>query len=77
MMTRGEFVAREHSVAQIARTIGADKLVYQSYKGLISSVQGEQRERRFCTACFSGDYPTPVSDETFRLLERERRSWRS
>jgi amidophosphoribosyltransferase len=77
MMTRGEFVAREHSVAQIARTIGADKLVYQSYKGLISSVQGEHHERRFCTACFSGDYPTPVSDETFRLLERERCSWRS
>jgi amidophosphoribosyltransferase len=77
MMTRGEFVAREHSVREIARTIGADKLVYQSYEGLIASVQGGQRDRRFCTACFNGDYPTTVSDETFRQLERERCSWRS
>ena len=42
MMTRGEFVAREHSVAQIARTIGADKLVYQSYEGLISLGAGRK-----------------------------------
>ena len=77
MMTRGEFVARKHSVREIARTIGADKLVYQSYEGLISSVQGVQRDRQFCTACFSGDYPTRVSDETFRLLERERCSWQT
>jgi amidophosphoribosyltransferase len=77
MMTRGEFIARDHSVAEITATIGADKVVYQSYEGLISAVQGELRERKFCTACFDGKYPTPVTDETFRALERERCSWRT
>jgi amidophosphoribosyltransferase len=77
MMTRGEFIARDHSIAEITETIGADRVVYQSYEGLISAVQGEQKERKFCTACFNGDYPTNVSEETFRALERERCSWRS
>jgi amidophosphoribosyltransferase len=79
MMTRGEFIARDHSVAQITETIGADRVIYQSYEGLIAGVRGQgsgNREREFCTACFNGDYPTPVSEETFCALERERCSWR-
>jgi amidophosphoribosyltransferase len=76
MMTRGEFIARDQSIAQITETIGADRVVYQSYEGLITAVQGEQADRKFCTACFNGDYPTPVTEETFCALERERCRWR-
>jgi amidophosphoribosyltransferase len=76
MMTRGEFIAREHSIAEITRTIGADRVVYQSYQGLIEAVQGDRKDLHFCTACFTGEYPTLVSEETFSRLERERCSWR-
>jgi amidophosphoribosyltransferase len=77
MMTRGEFIARNHSVEDIAREIGADRVIYQTLDGLIEAVRGERADRDFCTACFTGDYPTPVSESVFCRLEQERCRWRS
>ncbi|MEO0109072.1 MAG: hypothetical protein ABIK62_07910, partial [candidate division WOR-3 bacterium] len=62
-------------VADIAQTIGADRVIYQSYKGLVEAVSGGRQDLRFCTACFSGEYPTLVSSETLSRLERERCRW--
>jgi amidophosphoribosyltransferase len=75
MMTRGEFIARDHSVEEITQEIGADRVVYQTYEGLVEAVRGPRRDLGFCTACFNGDYPTAVSDETFSRLESERCQW--
>lgn len=76
MMTRGEFIARRLSVERIRRMIGADRLIYQTYDGLISAVQGKESRRKFCTACFNGEYPTKIKKEDFLAMEKERCRWR-
>jgi amidophosphoribosyltransferase len=76
MMTRGEFVAKGRTtVEQVTRTIGADALVYQGYEGLVAAVAGADTGRRFCTACFNGKYPTPISRAEFSEMECERGRW--
>ncbi len=78
MMTRGEFIARRYSVEKIREILGVDKLIYQTYEGLVAAVRGKEKERGFCTACFSGKYPTRIKREDFRMMEKERcRSLRS
>jgi amidophosphoribosyltransferase len=74
MMTRGEFVAKNRTIEQIRKVIGADALVYQTYQGLVEAVAGPQpgtrnsqpATRLFCTACFNGEYPTGVTSATSR-----------
>ncbi len=75
MMTRGEFIAKGKTEKQIARLIGADELIYQTYDGLIEAVRGTHPDRQFCTACFNGVYPTGITERDLRALEAERRRW--
>jgi amidophosphoribosyltransferase len=75
MMTRGEFVAKNRTVEQIRKVVGADALVYQTYEGLISAVRGDSAVPGFCTACFNGKYPTGVTRRYLTQMERERRRW--
>ncbi len=56
--TRAELVASTQSVEQIAKSIEADSLGYLSAAGLRAAV-GPDETRRFCDACFTGDYPIP------------------
>jgi amidophosphoribosyltransferase len=72
MMTRGEFIARKHSVESIRKLIGADVLIYQTYNGLIDGVRGENKGQKFCTACFSGEYPTRITLKDMRRMECDR-----
>lgn len=74
MSTRREFVARERSHEEIAREIGADAVVYQTLDDLTDAVGGaEPRIPRFCTACFSGDYPTgDITPKMLLQIEEER-----
>jgi amidophosphoribosyltransferase len=73
MATREEFIAKDHSVKEIERLIRADRLIYQDYEDMVKAVAGD-RKMNFCTACFSGDYPTPVSDEDLSTIAAERNS---
>ncbi len=75
MMTRGEFIAKRHNIPKITELIGVDALVYQTYDGLVNAVRGKDSKRRFCTACFTGDYPTGITRNDLRRMERERRHW--
>lgn len=75
MMTRGEFIAKGRSVAAISRVIGADALIYQTYEGLLAAVAGSRTELGFCTACFTGCYPTRITPQELARMERERRRW--
>ena len=52
--TRGELIASSHTVDQIGEYLGVDSLHYLSIEGLLSCVENPDR---FCTACFSGNYP--------------------
>jgi amidophosphoribosyltransferase len=70
MQTRGEFIARDKTVEQIKESIDADALVYQTVKGLVRGV-GEGA-RGFCTACFTGSYPTEIPPLLLDRIEADR-----
>lgn len=53
-------IACHHSVEEIAKIIGADSLGYLPLEKLPWMIQG----RSCCSACFSGEYPTPVPQNT-------------
>jgi len=60
--SRDYLIACHHSVEEIAEIIGADSLAYLSVdavKRIACGVNG----KGYCTACFDGDYPTPVPSE--------------
>jgi len=70
MQTRGEFIARDKSIDQICESIDADALVYQTADGLVKGV-GEGAEG-FCTACFTGSYPTQIPGPLLQRIEADR-----
>ena len=54
-----ELIAYNRTEEQVAATIGADRLFYQTVNDLIDAVrQGNPRLREFDTSCFTGDYVT-------------------
>jgi len=65
MATRRELIAAHLSVEEIRCTIGADSLSYLTMEGLLRAV-GLARGK-FCTACFTGEYPIPVQLEMDKL----------
>jgi amidophosphoribosyltransferase len=58
--SREHLIACHHSVDEIAAIIGADSLGYLPVSEL-SSLIGNQG---YCSACFSGEYPTAVPSDT-------------
>ena len=52
--SKGELIAANHSVKDIARYIGLDSLHYLSVEGLLNSVDHSDG---YCLACFQGDHP--------------------
>lgn len=69
MATKGELIAAQKSVPDIALHTGADSLGYLSIEGLIRAV--ELPRDRYCLACFTGEYPIPVQLQMDKLaLER-------
>lgn len=54
--SKGELIAANHAIEDIARYIGLDSLHYLSIPGLLSSVKEPDN---FCLACFDGNYPIP------------------
>jgi amidophosphoribosyltransferase len=68
--TRDELIAANLSVDDIARFIGADSLGYLSLEGLLRSC-GDPFGNRHCTACYTCDYPLPVTSAARTKTERE------
>jgi amidophosphoribosyltransferase len=63
---RAKLLAAQMGVAGMADYIKADSLAFISIEGLyraIGTERDEQRPQR-CDACFTGDYPTTLSDFT-------------
>jgi amidophosphoribosyltransferase len=58
--SRQELIAASHTTDEIARYVTADSLAYLSEEGLVTAA-GDGSGRSFCTACFSGRYPTPLA----------------
>ena len=58
--SRDHLIACHHSVEEIAKIIGADSLGYlplEDLKELCGTTE-------YCSACFSGSYPTPIPEDT-------------
>ena len=55
--SRNELIASQKDLSDIREFIGVDTLTYLSMEGLWEAV-GEQK--RFCSACFDGKYPTAI-----------------
>jgi amidophosphoribosyltransferase len=60
--TKSELIASSHSLEEIRQHLGVETLGYLSLDGMLRAMGGDRTE--FCHACFSGDYPTEVPDET-------------
>ena len=58
MPSADEFIAHDRDVANIAKELGIDWLIYQDLDDLIDAVRDGDNERRFDTSCFDGHYVT-------------------
>ena len=62
---RGQLMAAQHSVAEMAEIIGVDSLAYISLDGLYRAVGETGRNTdlpQYCDACFTGEYPIRLVD---------------
>jgi amidophosphoribosyltransferase len=66
--TLKELIAANRSVDEIRDFIGADSLAYLSLEGLKKCVEDDAPH--YCTACFTGHYPTQLPESTLRKLNR-------
>jgi amidophosphoribosyltransferase len=59
--SKKQLIAANKSVEEIREYIGADSLAYLSLDGLKKAC-GEGESLRYCTACYTGKYPTEIID---------------
>jgi len=55
---RDELIAAQQSVEEIRKFLGADSLGYLSLESLRAAV--DDKDHKFCTACYTGSYPTEL-----------------
>ena len=60
--TRAELIAANHTVEEIRQHLRVDTLGYLSADGMLDAVGREGPG--FCDACFTGNYPTPIPDDS-------------
>ncbi len=62
---RDKLLAAQHTVEEMARLIDVDSLGFISIDGLYQAMGETHRDSvtpQYCDACFSGDYPIPLTD---------------
>ncbi len=68
--TKKELIAANHTIEGIRQFIGVDSLKYLSLDGMLNSMLIPRES--FCTACFSGNYPTKIAKMPSKLaLEKK------
>lgn len=65
-------MAANNSIEAICKFLGADSLGYLSLEGMIRATGLPANE--FCTACYTGIYPSPVESEHDKLAMEQHRS---
>jgi len=68
MSIKEEIIASHYDAEEIARYIGAKAVVYQS----LDDLKKLYEDLPCCYACFSGEYPTGVTEEMIEEIEREK-----
>ena len=64
---RDKLLAATHDLESMRKFIGADSLAFLSVGGIYRAMGIEQRDPlrpQFTDHCFTGDYPTPLTDRT-------------
>lgn len=62
---KANLLAANYTIAEMCRFVGADSLSFISINGLYRALRETRRDgktTRYCDACFSGEYPTALSD---------------
>ena len=67
--TRNELIAYSHSVEEIRKFLGVKSLSYLSVEGMVQSASGTKNQ--YCTACFSGKYPTRIDKYKMQSSEKQ------
>ena len=70
--TRKELMAANNSQEQIRDFLGANSLGYLSLESMIVATGLPANE--FCTACYTGNYPSPVESEMDKFIMEQRRT---
>lgn len=66
---RSKLLAAQMDVEAMRQFIQADSLAFVSIDGLYRAVGSQSRDRQcpqYCDACFTGEYPTTLTDLTER-----------
>lgn len=69
--TQSELIGAQKTIAEICEFIGADSLGYLSLNGLLDAC-GDPADKRFCTSCYTGHYPTPLNQNRSTNQSTER-----
>jgi amidophosphoribosyltransferase len=63
---RAKLLAAQMNIAEMSKFIGADSLAFVSINGMYKALGESDRDARqpsYCDACFTGDYPTHLTDQ--------------
>jgi len=69
-----KLLANQCTLEEIRKYLGADSIGYLDVSGMIKATS--RPSDKFCTACFTGDYPIPYDDQFDKLI-MEKRSGRA
>ncbi len=75
---RDKLLAATHDLEGMRQFIGADSLAFLSVDGIYRAMGYEKRDParpQFTDHCFTGDYPTPLTDQSATEHTRSSRCW--
>ena len=59
--TKEELIAHTHNLEETRQYLAADSLAYLSLEKMMEVL--ENGKKKFCSACFDGNYPIPITDK--------------
>ncbi len=74
MPTRRELIAHNHTIPEIEKLIGADRLYYQKYEDLQDAArEGNRKIKEFTASCMGGPYPAGnITEDVLKRVEEGR-----
>lgn len=69
--SKAELIACNNTMEEIKKFLDVDSLGYLSLEGMLEATKRDKND--FCSACFTGRYPTPIFDDVDKFkLEKKR-----
>jgi amidophosphoribosyltransferase len=75
IQTESELIANKMNIEGIRKYINADALIYQDCESMIKAIKKDTKINfnKFCTACFSGDYPQKIPHNILKDIADDRK----